>query len=111
MTTKRSSRSCSDPDWFGSPAPVVVARTLRVIRKAGQDPQYELRPLYNPALETASGFSEVPKDDDGLFRRIPLAVADAKGNVTGSLALVALAQLGGMDGSGAGERIESARAD
>jgi class 3 adenylate cyclase/CHASE2 domain-containing sensor protein len=86
-------------DRTGSAAPVVVARTLRVARKAGQDPQYEPRPLYNPALETVSGFSEVPKDDDGLFRRIPLVVADAQGNVTGSLALVALAQLGGMEGA------------
>ena len=86
-------------DRTGSAAPVVVARTLRVTRKAGQDPQYELRPLYNPVLETVSGFSEVPKDDDGMFRRIPLVVADAKGNVTGSLALVALAQLGGMEGA------------
>ena len=86
-------------DRSGSGAPVVVARTLRVTRKVGQDPRYELRSLYNPALETVSGFSEVPKDDDGMFRRIPLVVADAKGNVAGSLALVALAQLGGMEGA------------
>jgi adenylate cyclase len=52
--------------------------------------------LYDATLEAASGFAEVPRDDDGLFRRIPLTVPLENGGVAGSLALVALARLGGL---------------
>jgi class 3 adenylate cyclase len=76
--------------------PVVVARTLGVRRTQDGETRYRLNSLYDGALEAASGFAEVPKDDDGFFRRIPLTVSLENGSVAGSLALVALARLGGL---------------
>ncbi|RPI01964.1 MAG: adenylate/guanylate cyclase domain-containing protein, partial [Zetaproteobacteria bacterium] len=77
--------------------PVVVARTLSAKRSEDGDTRYRLVPLYDATLEAASGFAEVPKDDDGFLRRIPLVVTLEDGRVAGSLALVALARLGGLD--------------
>ncbi|MBP1778848.1 MAG: putative Histidine kinase, partial [candidate division NC10 bacterium] len=77
--------------------PVVVARTLTAKRAQDGETRYRLTPLYDAALETASGFAEVAKDDDGFFRRVPLVVPLENGGVAGSLALVALARLGGLD--------------
>ena len=76
--------------------PVVVARTLGVRRTPDGETRYRLNSLYDGTLEAASGFAEVPKDDDGFFRRIPLTVSLENGSVAGSLALVALARLGGL---------------
>jgi adenylate cyclase len=76
--------------------PVVVARTLRSTRTKDGETRYRLAPLYDAALENASGFAEVPRDDDGFFRRIPLTVPLENGGVAGSVALVALARLGGL---------------
>jgi CHASE2 domain-containing sensor protein len=79
----------------GDPAgPVVVARTLSVRRTEVGEPRYRLTSLYDATLEAASGFAEVPKDDDGFFRRIPLTVPLENSGIAGSLALVALARLG-----------------
>ena len=81
----------------GNPAgPVVVARTLRSRRTQDGEIRYRLASLYDATLEPTSGFAEVPRDDDGLFRRIPLTVPLENGGVAGSLALVALARLGGV---------------
>ncbi|MBP1775615.1 MAG: adenylate/guanylate cyclase with Chase sensor [candidate division NC10 bacterium] len=77
--------------------PVVAARTLSTKRTQDGEIRYRLTPLYDATLEAASGFAEVAKDDDGFFRRIPLAVPLEHGGVAGSLALVALARLGGLD--------------
>ncbi len=82
----------------GDPAgPVVVARTLTVASDSAGDIRYRPMPLYDPLLETASGFAEVPKDDDGFFRRIPLVVPLGDGRVLPSLSLRLLARLGGLD--------------
>ena len=83
-----------DPD--DSAGPAVVARTLSVKRTQDGETLYRLVPLYDPALENASGFAEVPRDDDGFFRRIPLTVPVGNGQVAGSLALVALTRHGGI---------------
>lgn len=82
----------------GDPAgPVVVARTLSARRTQDGETRYRLTPLFDARLEPASGFAEVPKDADGFFRRIPLAVPIENGGFAGSLALVALARLGRVD--------------
>jgi len=84
----------------GDPAgPVVVARTLVAERTPGGEIRYRLRALYDPALEPASGYAEVARDDDGLLRRLPLALPLADGGVAPSLGLSMLAQLGGLDGA------------
>jgi class 3 adenylate cyclase len=72
----------------------VVARTLRSKRTQDGESRYRLASLYDATLEAASGFAEVPRDDDGFFRRIPLTVPLENGGVAGSLTLVALARLG-----------------
>jgi len=77
--------------------PVVVARTLSVQRTQDGETRYRLTPLYDATLEATSGFAEVATDDDGFFRRIPLTVPLENGGIAGSLALVALARLGGLD--------------
>ncbi|HSD51939.1 MAG TPA: adenylate/guanylate cyclase domain-containing protein [Candidatus Methylomirabilis sp.] len=82
----------------GDPGPAVVtARTLQAV--PGPDGEFRFRPirLYNPALEAVSGFADVPKDDDGFFRRIPLIVPLENGTFFPSLALALLARLGGED--------------
>jgi class 3 adenylate cyclase/CHASE2 domain-containing sensor protein len=79
-----------------SAGPVVVARTLRGKSTQDGETRYHLASLYDATLEAASGFAEVPRDDDGFFRRIPLTVPLENGGVAGSLALVALARLGGL---------------
>ncbi len=82
----------------GDPAgPVVVARTLTVASDSAGEIRYRPMPLYEPLLEMASGFAEVPKDDDGFFRRIPLVVPLGDGQVLPSLSLRLLARLGGLD--------------
>ncbi len=81
-----------------SPAvPVVVARTLTAVPAPGGEVRFRPRQLYDAALEVDSGFAEVPKDDDGFFRRIPLAVPLADGGILPSLSLSLLARLGGQD--------------
>jgi adenylate cyclase len=80
--------------------PVVVARTLSAVPGADQEIGYQPRPLYDPALETDSGFAEVPKDEDGFFRRIPLVVPLPDGGYFPSLALAMLARLGAQDARG-----------
>jgi len=82
----------------GNPvAPVVVARTLRAVPDADGEIRYRPTPLYDPALEKVSGFAEVPKDDDGFFRRIPLVVPLENEQFFPSLSLALLARLGGQD--------------
>jgi adenylate cyclase len=82
----------------GDPAgPVVVARTLQAIRRADGDIRFAPQPLYASAIEAASGFAEVPKDDDGFFRRIPLLVPTQDGSVFPSLTLTLLTRLDGRD--------------
>ena len=81
----------------GPGVPVVVARTLSAAPGAGGEIRYRPRPLFDPALEANSGFAEVPKDEDGFFRRIPLAIPLPDGGYFPSLALVLLARLGGQD--------------
>jgi adenylate cyclase len=84
----------------GDPAgPVVVARTLGAASPPGGDVRFRARPLYDPVLEMASGFAEVPKDDDGYFRRIPMAVPLEDGHFLPSLSLALLGRLGGLDGA------------
>ncbi|HYL81515.1 MAG TPA: adenylate/guanylate cyclase domain-containing protein [Candidatus Acidoferrum sp.] len=77
--------------------PVVVARTLSGVPAAGDEIRFLPRPLYAAALEADSGFAEVPKDEDGFFRRIPLAVPLPDGQFFPSLSLALLARLGGQD--------------
>ncbi len=79
--------------------PVVLARTLSAVPAAGGGNRYNPRPLFDPKLEADSGFAEVPKDDDGFFRRLPLVAPQPDGGAFPSLALAMLARLGGMDTS------------
>ena len=82
----------------GTPAgPVVVARMLQAVRAADGDIRFSPSSLYLPALEAASGFAEVPKDDDGFFRRMPLVVPTESEAFFPSFALALLARLGGLD--------------
>jgi adenylate cyclase len=73
--------------------PVIVARTLSAEPAEGGEIRFRPRPLFDPALEVDSGFAEVPKDDDGFFRRIPLVVPLPGGGFFPSLALQALTRL------------------
>ncbi len=86
-------------------APVVIARTLQAVPTP--DGEFRFRPtrLYDPALERVSGFADVPKDDDGFFRRIPLVVPLENGECFPSLPLVLLARLGGEDPATLGRRL------
>lgn len=78
----------------GDPAgPVVVVRTLRALRRPDGEIRFTPQPLYAPAIEAASGFAEVPKDDDGFFRRLPLVVPTEQGTPFPSLALALLTRL------------------
>ena len=85
----------------GSPGdpvvPVVVARTLTTVPAPGGEVRFRPRRLYDSSLEADSGFAEVPKDDDGFFRRIPLAVPLPDGQFFPSLSLALLARLGDQD--------------
>lgn len=74
--------------------PVIAARTLSAEPAANGEIRFRPRALYDPLLEVDSGFAEVPKDDDGFFRRIPLVVPLPEGGFFPSLALVALTRLG-----------------
>ena len=76
---------------------VIVARTLVPVPGPGGEVRLRPRPLYDPSLETNSGFAEVAKDEDGFFRRIPLVVPLPDGGFLPSLALSLLARLGGQD--------------
>lgn len=78
-------------------APVVVARTLRAVPGVDGEIRYRPTPLYDPTLELTSGFAEVPEDDDGFFRRIPLVAPLENGHVFPSLSLAILGRLGGQD--------------
>ncbi len=77
--------------------PVVVARTLTPVPAPGGEIRFRPRQLYDARLEADSGFAEVPKDEDGFFRRIPLAVPLPDGQFLPSLSLALLARLGGQD--------------
>jgi adenylate cyclase len=77
--------------------PVVVARTLTAAPAPGGEVHFRPRQLYDAALEAVSGFAEVPKDEDGFFRRIPLAVPLPDGGFLPSFSLSLLARLGGQD--------------
>ncbi len=82
----------------GDPAaPVIVARTLVAVPASGGEVRFRPRQLYDPWLETDSGFAEVPKDEDGFFRRIPLVVPLPDGGFFPSLSLAILTRLGGQD--------------
>jgi adenylate cyclase len=78
-------------------SPVVTARTLQAV--PAPDGELVFRPtrLFDPALEVFSGFADVPKDDDGFFRRIPLVVPLENGEFFPSLSLALLSRLGGLD--------------
>ena len=73
--------------------PVIVARTLSAEPAEGGEIRFRPRPLFDSALEGDSGFAEVPKDDDGFFRRIPLVVPLPEGGFFPSMALHALTRL------------------
>jgi class 3 adenylate cyclase/CHASE2 domain-containing sensor protein len=91
------------PDASG---PVIVARTLTAVSSAlGGDVVFRPSRLYDAALETASGFAEVPRDEDGYFRRIPLAVPLEDGQFLPSLALAMLARLGGSPSESVGRAL------
>jgi adenylate cyclase len=77
--------------------PVVVARTLTAVPAPGGEVRFRPRQLYDAALEANSGFAEVPKDEDGFFRRIPLVIPLPDGGYFPSLALAMLARLGARD--------------
>jgi adenylate cyclase len=96
-TTPADDRALIDAVRDGHVAPVVMARTLQAV--PGPDGEFHFRPtrLYHPALEEVSGFADVPKDDDGFFRRIPLVVPLENGEVFPSLSLALLTRLGGQD--------------
>lgn len=90
----------------GDPAvPVVVVRTLTAVPALGGEVRFRPRQLYDAALEADSGFAEVPKDEDGFFRRIPLAVPLPDEQFFPSLALALLACLGGQDATWLAERL------
>ncbi len=76
---------------------VVVARTLLAARTPGDEVRFRPTPLYSPVLEETSGFAEVPKDEDGFFRRIPLVVPLENGQALPSFALAILARLAGHE--------------
>jgi len=77
--------------------PVVLARTLQAVSAGDGSVRFRPASLYAPSLESASGFSEVPKDDDGFFRRIPLVVPLEDGRLFPSFSISLLARLGGQD--------------
>lgn len=77
--------------------PTVVVRTLTAVTGPGGEVRFRPRQLYDAALEADSGFAEVPKDDDGFFRRIPLAVPMPDGGFLPSFSLSLLARLGRQD--------------
>ncbi|MBI4573612.1 MAG: CHASE2 domain-containing protein, partial [candidate division NC10 bacterium] len=82
----------------GDPAVLlVVARTLTAVPAPGGAVRFLPRQLYDSALEADSGFAEVPKDEDGFFRRIPLVVPLSGKGYFPSLGLAMLARLGGQD--------------
>src|SRR3990172_6424121 len=81
----------------GPVIPAVVARTLQAVPAADGEFRFRPAPLFRPALEGVSGFAEVPRDDDGFFRRIPLVVPLESGEFFPSLSLALLARLGGQD--------------
>jgi adenylate cyclase len=85
--------------------PVVVARTLTAVPAPGGEVRFRPRQLYDFALEADSGFAEVPKDDDGFFRRIPLAIPLPDGGFLPSLSLTLLARLGGQDATTLARRL------
>ncbi len=90
----------------GDPAaPVVVARTLVPVPGPGGEVRFRPRQLYVAALEADSGFAEVPKDEDGFFRRIPLVVSLPDGQFFPSLSLMLLARLGGQDAGALARRL------
>ena len=90
----------------GEPAvPVVVARTLTAVPAPGRDVRFRPRQLYDAMLEADSGFAEVPKDEDGFFRRIPLVVPLPDGQFFPSLSLALLARLGGQDVAALAQRL------
>jgi adenylate cyclase len=81
----------------GPVIPAVVARTLQAMPATDGEFRFQPTPLFRPALEGVSGFAEVPRDDDGFFRRIPLVVPLESGEFFPSLSLALLARLGGQD--------------
>ncbi len=78
-------------------AVVVVARTLAAAPDPGGRILFRPRRLYDSTLEASSGFAEVPKDEDGFFRRVPLAVPLPGDQFFPSLSLALLASLAGQD--------------
>jgi len=86
-------------------APVVKARTLQAVLTPDGEVRFRPTRLYDPNLEEASGFADVPKDGDGFFRRIPLVVPLENGELFPSLALALLARLGGEDPATLGRRL------
>ena len=73
---------------------VVLARTLTAVPTAEGGVVFRPSRLYDPALERVSGFAEVPRDEDGYFRRIPLAIPLEGGQFLPSFVLAILAHLG-----------------
>ena len=93
-------------DISGNPAvPVIVARTLTAVPASGGEVRFRPRQLYDAALEANSGFAEVPKDEDGFFRRVPLAVPLPDDQFFPSLSLALLASLGGQDAATLARRL------
>ncbi len=96
-TTPADDRALVDAIRGDQVSPVVMARTLRALPAPDGELRFRPTRLFDPALEGLSGFADVPKDDDGFFRRIPLVVPLENGEVFPSLSLALLTRLGGQD--------------
>jgi len=104
-TTPADDRALVDAILADQLAPVVIARTIQAVPAPDGELRFRPTRLYDPALEKVSGFADVPKDDDGFFRRIPLVVPLENGEFFPSLSLALLARLGGEDPATLGRRL------
>jgi adenylate cyclase len=104
-TTLADDRALVDAVRGDRGAPVVMARTLQAVPAPDGELRFRPTRLYDSALEEVSGFADVPKDDDGFFRRIPLVVPLTTGERFPSLSLALLARLAGEDPATLGRRL------
>jgi adenylate cyclase len=76
---------------------VVVAQRIAKVPTADGGIRYRPVPLFDVSVEAAAGFAEVPMDEDGFLRRLPLVVPAPDGRLFPSFSLSLLARLGGQD--------------